>query len=198
MWLAEEAEHACALAAMAQAFGDTTEEAKHFTFFRDRRSVAGACAVRIGSAYEPGMLASYLTLGAMQEHTALTTYNAVGNLGVPCEFVHVLKEISRQEGRHLRFYKNSALALFEHYPSARTFVRLVVKHAWRPVGIDLLGLDRWKEIFFPALNNPATEEKLVYVDKILGELVQRSTPVMASFLMRQQQLNSSGSSRGRE
>jgi hypothetical protein len=185
MWLAEEAEHARALAAMACAYGYKGTRISHATFFRDRRSIAGAAAVRAGSVYEAGMLGSYLTLAAMQEHTALTTYNAVGDLAIPAEMKQILRRISRQEGRHMRFYKYGALAVFDQYPMARSFARQLILRAWRPVGIDLLGLKRWKEIFFPVLYTAPVLEKLMQVDSVLASIVERRTPVMQVFLERQ-------------
>lgn len=186
MWLAEEAEHARALAAMAYSYGYKSTRLDHATFFRDKRSIAGAVAVRAGSVYKAGMLGSYLTLAAMQEHTALTTYNAVGDLAIPAEMKQILRRISRQEGRHMRFYKNGALAVFDEYPIARRFARQLIIRSWRPVGIDLLGLKRWKEIFFPVLYTPSVLEKLTQVDSVLASIMGQRTPVMEEFLKRQE------------
>lgn len=185
MWLAEEAEHARALAAMSYSYGYSRSRLRHATLFRDKRSIAGAVAVRAGSVYEAGMLGSYLTLAAMQEHTALTTYNAVGDLAIPAEMKLILRRISRQEGRHMRFYKHGALAVFEEYPMARRFARQLITRSWRPVGIDLLGLRRWKEIFFPVLYTAPVREKLVQVDSVLASIMGTRTPVMEEFLERQ-------------
>lgn len=113
----------------------------------------------------------------------MTTYNAVANLRVPSQVSAVLKEMSRQEGRHMRFYKEGAMAVFRQYPGARSFVRAVVRKTWRPVGIDLLGLSQWKEVIAPiiSLDFPA---RFTQVDEIAERILGAPMPVMAAFLDR--------------
>jgi hypothetical protein len=182
MWLAEEAEHSRALEAMSRILGYPYKKASHDVLSRDSRALFSTFALRIGSMYQPGMLGAYLTLGAMQEHTALTTYNAIASLDIPTQISSILRDISRQEGRHMRFYRSSAEAVFRYYPKARIFVKNLVARTWRPVGIDLLGTAMWKETFLPYLNTESTRDRLVMVDEVASKLLGESISVMRVFL----------------
>jgi hypothetical protein len=111
-------------------------------------------------------------------------YNAIAKLDLPVEMTGILKEISRQEGRHMRFYKNGALAVFEQYPSARPFVRAVIRRTWRPVGIDLLGFERWREVVAPIVARPGVLARFIQLDDVAGGILDSHVGVMASFLER--------------
>lgn len=182
MWLGEELEHARSLGAIAAMLGHPPTRRNHSLAHRDRRSVLSALTARIGSLYPPGVLAAYLTLGAMQEHTALTTYNAVAHQELPDWVRTILKNISRQEGRHMGFYKKSALDVMELFPRSRAFARLIITKGWRPVGVDLLGVREWVDIFVPTLDGPEFCEKLSHVDKIASDLLQVDFRMMEQFL----------------
>lgn len=114
VWLVEEAEHARALAALSERFGGgAVARGKHSTFKRDKRSILAVPSLSVSSLYGRGITAAYMTLGVLVEYIAITTYNAIPKV-FPCEpMADVLRQMSRQEGRHLRFYRSGATALLQ-------------------------------------------------------------------------------------
>ncbi len=184
MWLGEELEHARALSAISTKLGYDAPRRAHSLLHRDKRSGIGAVGIRVGAVNRTGMLGGYLALGALQEHTALTTYNALARLDIPDGVASILRDIARQEGRHMRFYRTSALDVFEMYPMSRPFAREMIKRSWRPVGIDLLGLVEWKSVFFPVLEGSEYRAKLEQVDSIAADLLGSPIPLMERFLER--------------
>jgi hypothetical protein len=171
VWLVEEAEHARALAALSERFGGgAVDRRKHSTFKRDKRSILAVPGLTAASLYGRGITAAYMTLGVLVEYIAITTYNAIPKV-FPCEpMADVLRQMSRQEGRHLRFYRSGAGLLLQGDPKAQAFVRYVVTHFWRPPGVDLFGEPAWWEIFAPLMNDRASIARYRRVDGILGSL----------------------------
>lgn|SRR6266550_8092846 len=137
LWLAEESQHARVLAAVAGKYGDTPDHLSHGVFSRDRRSILTAPGLRVASIYPRGILAAYLTLGSMQEYVALTTYNALATHGLPATVTALLRQISRQEDRHVRFYRMGAEAVLSGDSRTQWFTRTLIDRFW-PAGDRLV------------------------------------------------------------
>lgn len=181
VWLAEEAEHSRAFMAMASRLGFNVDLPSHATLHRDRRAVIAAGALRAGSVYKAGMLAAYLCLGTLQEHVALSAYNAIArDPRTPQVIEPVLKRIAAQEGRHMRFYRQGAIAVFESFPETKAFVRAVSRRTWRPPGVDLLGKRAWADVFLPVLDSE-TGAMIRNVDHIASELLGEPMRLMERF-----------------
>jgi hypothetical protein len=171
VWLAEESEHSRALAHLADLYGYQRQKREHKLLGRDKRSIAAVVGLSIGGAvYSNGMCAAYLTLGAAQEYVALTTYNALAEENNDEVTRDILRQISRQEGRHLRFYRRGAEAILEGNSVAQKFCRWVLSTYWRPPGIDLLGREEWIRLFGKLLEVPENAAKYNGMDAMLDRL----------------------------
>jgi hypothetical protein len=181
VWLAEEAEHSRAFLAIASKLGCSSPLPSHRTLHRDRRSVITAGTLRAGSLYRAGILAAYLTLGTLQEFVALSTYNAIGrDPRTPAAIKPVLRSIAGQEGRHMRFYRQGAITVFDSFPKAKPFVRAVARHSWRPPGVDLLGKKEWADMFIPVLQS-RDGAAIFDVDRIASQLLGDRMALMKTF-----------------
>jgi hypothetical protein len=172
IWLAEESEHARALAALSLCYGRaTTRYRRRARWYTDTRSIKSVPVLKVGAAvYPKGMLAAYLTVGGLQEYVALTSYNAIAELTGDPVAKDILSQIARQEGRHMRFYRRGAEAVLDNDVRCQRFVRTVLSRFWRPPGVDLLGVDNWTRIFRPVLDDPTVVSRFRRLDDLCGEL----------------------------
>jgi len=167
-WLAEEAEHGRALRYLAGKLGlreappDRTARAS----VRSAFAWPSLAAARVlGSALE----ATYLTLGALQEYVALTTYRKLAELLDDPNAALVLRRIAAQEGRHLHFYRGAALVFLEEPWHAFVASRLL-RFLWRPPGIDLLGQAAWLNAFGPLLDHADYRSRLLRMDQLVRQM----------------------------
>jgi hypothetical protein len=131
------------------------------------------------------MLAAYLTTGTFVEFVAVTTYNALAQMVADEAAKEILTQMSRQEGRHMRFYRKGAIAVMEDSPSAQAFVREIVRRYWRPPGVDLYGYSEWVDVFAPLLRDPATLKRYLRMDDLCNEIPGlRGLRLMGPFLDR--------------
>jgi rubrerythrin len=174
LWLAEEAEHGRALEASAEKLGVLASKPYSRPKLRDPRSFTTWPTLYLSGFLIPHLEAAYCTLGSMQEYIALTTYRRIGEkVGDPA-LDELLKSIARQEARHMRFYREAAKILLE--PSAAKWVTTtLISHLWRPPGVDLLGWDRWLDIFRPLLQDEVYVRQLSTVDDLFGRLTGKDT-----------------------
>ncbi|MFJ7768025.1 ferritin-like domain-containing protein [Streptomyces sp. NPDC097107] len=169
LWLAEEAEHGRALSAAAERLGVRLRSPEKRPMLRDLRSVTTWPALYVSGALIPYLDAAYCVLGSLQEYIALTTYRRIA-VRVGDEALYgLLHDIARQEGRHMRFYAESAKVLLSE-PSARWVTVTLINHLWRPPGVDLLGLEKWLNVFRPLFDDHEYVSNLLRVDQILGKL----------------------------
>lgn len=184
-WSAEESEHSRALTRVASLYGVDKGIQSHDLLYRDKRSVLGSVASHIARLYPTGMTAAYLALGVAQEYTALTIYNHLAK-AVDCKEVsELLRRLSRQEGRHMRFYRVGAEALLGAAPLSQRFVKAALERYWRPVGIDLLGWERWIAAFGPFLAETSFRNEMLELDGIVGNLPgMAGTSLMETFIKR--------------
>jgi hypothetical protein len=182
-WLAEEAEHGRALRCLAGRLGvcDIPPDRRSRASLRSTIAWPSLTMARIlGSALE----ATYLTLGAMQEYVALTTYRKLADLIGDPHAALVLRRIAMQEGRHMHFYRGAALVLLEDpwhaYVASRLLGRL-----WRPPGVDLLGLAAWLDAFGPLLTDDDYRAQLLKLDPLVRRMPGfDGVELMKTFLLR--------------
>ena len=104
VWMVEEAEHGRALAGLASKYGWVGGDQLHDTLHRDKRAALALPLLKLISPYERGMLGAYMCLGVLVEYIAITSYNGIAAMQTDLGLRDVLGQMSRQEGRHLRFY----------------------------------------------------------------------------------------------
>lgn len=169
IWLAEEAEHGRAIDTVARKYGVTalptaTKRSNHRsirTFFT-WPALYGARAL-------PGVCAAYTALGAMQELVALKTYEKIAEL-TPAPVSDLLRDIARQEARHMKFYRGCAEVFLGESRKAQITTRRLLSQLWQPPGTDLLGRGTYEEIFAPVLTQVDFRKELLKVDKMLDRL----------------------------
>ena len=163
-WMAEEAEHGRALAAIASKAGIPVEPPRRSRFklwefgaFTGMRIVA------------PRVLqATYCVLGTTAEYIALSTYAEIARSSEDETVKRVLLDIVRQESHHMRFYRNTGTALLTDARTARRARRLI-EAVWRPPGIDLLGAAGHRETFGFLLKRPTFLQQLAKLDRIIDQ-----------------------------
>jgi hypothetical protein len=167
-WLAEEAEHGRALRYLAGLLGVCDIPPGRQSRSSIRSAVAWpslAMSRALGSAME----AAYLTLGAMQEYVALTTYRKLADLIPDPHAALVLRRIAAQEGRHMHFYRGAAMVFLENpwhaYVASRILGRL-----WQPPGVDLLGIAVWLNAFGPLLADEDHRSHLLRLDPLVRRM----------------------------
>lgn len=169
IWLAEEAEHGRAIDTVARKYGVTvlptaTKRSNHRsirTFFT-WPALYGARAL-------PGVCAAYTALGAMQELVALKTYKKIAEL-TPAPVSDLLRDIARQEARHIKFYRGCAEVFLSESRKAQITTRRLLSRLWQPPGTDLLGRGNYEEIFAPVLTQADFQKELLKVDSMLDRL----------------------------
>jgi len=183
-WLAEEAEHGRALNALAVRYESPV-------VIRDRHDRRPTLRNSISwpslAVLRPGwrqMQASYCVLGMVQEYVALITYKWLSNLVSGYAGACLLKAIARQEGRHMRFYREAA-EVFLTIPGATSIARQGLKHLWNPVGIDAIGADTWWEAFGRLMVDEEFQRDFQEVDRILDCLPgMESLEIAGNFLVK--------------
>lgn len=182
-WLAEEAEHGRALRFLASKLGITATPPDRSA----RASIRAALAwpsLATARFLGPALEATYLTLGAMQEFVALTTYRKIADLIGDPNAASVLRRIAAQEGRHMHFYRGGAL-LFLAVPWQAYVASQLIGRLWRPPGVDLLGITAWQSAFGPLLDQEDYRSRLLRLDDLLRQMpgFERSC-LMQDFLRR--------------
>jgi hypothetical protein len=130
-WLYEEMFHGFALKRFLEAADQPCIEAPGGRVtFSDR---VNSVATSLLSGFWPGFLALYMTWGAINELTTLTSYNRVSLLAGHPVLEDLLKRIVRDESRHFSFYYHKAEQLLADSTTAR-LTRFWVDRLWSPVG----------------------------------------------------------------
>lgn len=187
-WLAEEAEHARALAYMAVRRGWLEKPLNHGIAARDHRSAFGNLALFASRVSKWHLMAAYFVLGTIQEFVALSTYNALGQLAATDDAEgSILRAIAQQEGRHMRFYRSSGQTILKNNPSTRRSVEVLVNRFWRPPGVDLLGEDLWFQCFAPLMRGDDLLREIERVDQLVAAQFHIESDAGARWVIRARQ-----------
>ena len=182
-WLAEEAEHGRALRCLAAKLGVVDVPPERSARF-SMRATAAWPSLAASRLLGPALEATYLTLGALQEFVALTTYRKAADLVGDPNAALVLRRIAAQEGRHMHFYRGAAV-LFLNDPWNAHVAGLLIGRLWRPPGVDLLGLSAWLRAFGPLLAHDDYRSRLLHMDQLLAQLPGfDGQQLMSTFLRR--------------
>lgn len=183
-WLAEESEHGRALAFLARSHGLDPDRfqrrrpgrahraAATVAFFVLRRSrLADSAALGVGAAAEYMTRAMYQVFAARSEDPAVR---------------RLFSDLASQEGRHLGFFLGAAKASHpDANPLQLKLTGLLLRHIWRPVGVDRLGLDSWLSVFGPLFSDPAFADQMSRMDLVLERVpVMRGLQLMSRFQAR--------------
>ncbi len=172
IWLAEESEHARALAALAAKYGapEGRRRRSHGRLYRASRALTMLSKTWLARLFPQAMLAAYLTIGGLQEYVALTAYTALADRVAEPASANVLRRIARQEARHMRFYRHGADAVLAESAVARRVVRYLIESDWKPPGVRLFGAAGWADVFQPLLADRALVDRLLRMDRLVAAL----------------------------
>ena len=130
-WLYEETFHGHAIRRFLDAAGHPTPDRG-----RGRASLAqrieSALMAMVAGAW-PDFVAVHMTWGAINEITALTAYQRLGELAGHPVLQELLARIGRDEARHFAFYFKQAERRLAR-PGAARVARFLVDRFWAPVG----------------------------------------------------------------
>jgi hypothetical protein len=168
-WLAEEAEHARALAYLAVAYGDGRPPARRSDLRPRLRQTLAWPTIGVMRALGTRAIGAYGALGMAQEFVALSTYSYLSRRGNGQPGSRTLTEMARQESRHMRFYRSVAE---EYLPQrgAQGFARSALLKLWRPPGFDALGTEAWLDAFQPLLADDSYVDAVRGLDRLMDKL----------------------------
>lgn len=183
-WLCEEQEHAIVLRALARTRGYAPESFDHRLRTRDRRATIAVLGLRSLRLHQRAIVGLYFAVGAINEYIALSTYVYLASRAHSDNERAILRNLARQEGRHMRFYRSGLQSVMQSSgPVTRRLVRTILLVLWRPPGIDLLSKDRWLTAFTPVLASSVARARLVEADRVLNTIVGlEGLNLMAGFL----------------
>jgi hypothetical protein len=118
--------------------GESSDHARALRTSRVKRDNARLLGFALGSALGEGILALFMTWGALNEWTTQAGYARLSKLARHPVLAEVLGRIMRQEGRHIDFYSSQASRRLESRPMIQKFVRVALKRFWAPVGSGLM------------------------------------------------------------
>ena len=174
VWMSEETDHGRAFDALAGSLGTNRSagNVEHGTFSRDPRAAAALVALAGLRPLRRTMLAGYAVRGILVERVASAVYRTLRvvllSVGAYAA-AQIVGEILLQEGRHLKFFTRVAHAVLSNHPGTIRPVRWATETTWRPPGVDLYGLVKWKQLLQPVLTNPVFVEEVMSIDARLGE-----------------------------
>jgi rubrerythrin len=170
MWIAEEAEHSRALRCIAEQQGAreySVEVRRNLQErFRHQFATAGAFLSRLF----PSNDVLFLGVGAGAEHMTRTLYRRMAQQVEHDGLKRFLFHVAAQEGRHLSFFMDAAVSRSPSSELERTILRRALTRAWKPVGMDRIGSEKWIDIFWPLIDDAQTQEELRRMDQILDSI----------------------------
>ena len=94
----------------------------------------GLGSALVGASYT----AVHMTWGAVNEWTTQVGYSRLAARAQHPVLNELLRRIMRQEGRHIDFYANQAIARLDGNRKAQWVTRTALRRFWRPVGSDVM------------------------------------------------------------
>ncbi len=143
MWNFEEYWHGEALARVLEAHGEVAGEARVGTM-RQRLGwrITTSPILWMGfSAATKHFLAVHMTFGVINEWTTQGGYARLLQLADHPTLTELLKRIMKQEGRHIDYYRQTAIAHLDGSRAAQRTTRWMIKALWSPVGAGVMPTD---------------------------------------------------------
>jgi hypothetical protein len=124
----------------------------------------------IGSWLTKDFSAIYLTMGAINELSTATSYQAVARRSEHPVLRHLLSKIIKDERRHFAFYYNSAREWLGDNPAAERLDRLAIEHLWVPIGKGVKNQEEVDAIGLYLFDDEEGWEDLLKIDDRIGKL----------------------------
>lgn len=172
LWNYEEYWHGEALAAVLDAHGEPGG-APRVTDMRRRlgwRITTSPVVWMAFSAMTKHFLAVHMTFGAINEWTTQGGYaRLVQESGHPV-LDELLRRIMRQEGRHIDFYRQTAVEHLEGNPAAQRATRRTINRLWSPVGASVMPLDEIRHLVRTLFDGPDGRAVAERIDRRVDRL----------------------------
>jgi hypothetical protein len=175
VWMSEETDHGRAFDELKVRLGtdEKASNAEHGTFSRDPRAAVALLGLVALRPFRATMLAGYAVRGILVERVASAVYRTLRvellEAGANAA-AEIVGEVLLQEGRHLKFFTRVAKTVLTEYPRVVRPVRWATEATWRPPGVDLYGLARWRQLLSPILLSSEFIDEVLTIDARLGEL----------------------------
>ena len=148
LWNHEEYWHGEALARVLEAHGEPAGTARVAAMRRRLgwRITTSPLLWGAFSAVNPHFLAVHMTFGVVNEWT---TQGGYARLVQDCDhpvLAELLRRIMRQEGRHIDFYRQTAIEHLADQPAAQRTTRAALRHLWNPVGAGAMPEDETRHV----------------------------------------------------
>jgi hypothetical protein len=168
-WEREEAEHSRALHYLSENQAYTMPASRLGSIPPRRRLLAKLPAGPL--RWLPQTEFVYCALGAAGEYVALVSYTEVQKLIDDAVAVALLREIIRQEGRHLAFFMDAARVRAVNLSTLSGHTaRYAFKALWEPVGVPSLGIEAWRDVFAPLLKRESFRKRLTVMDRVIDTI----------------------------
>lgn len=166
VWQAEESEHGRIFEALARKYGVDAKPTG-----RTSIGVLNSTFLPLAGTLMPAtMRAAYCAQGSLQEFVALQTYLHIAELVEDPPVRMIIRDIARQESRHMKFYLTCANEYLAGSRLIQHLVRKTLEHRWSPPGVDLLGDREFRRIAAPLVNDERYRRRLLDMDAFAGRL----------------------------
>ena len=169
VWAMEEAEHARALRALVdgRAFPEVPPRPPEIA--RRRRALTRLPVSVLRRLPEPAVVAC--TFGATAEYVTIIVYRTIAEDLEDAAVRGLLRDIVRQEARHLAFLLAAARArAAELGPVHARVTRRVIRAMWEPPGVPSLGVEGWRDVFAPLLGRAELRARVASMDRMVDSI----------------------------
>lgn len=169
VWADEEAEHARALRALLAGRTYAPPPSRPPDISARRRLLTRLPLAPLRRLPEPAVVAC--TFGAAAEYVTIIVYRAVADQADDDVVRRLLRDIARQEARHLGFLLAAARARAAVLtPLHARVTRRVVRAMWEPPGVPSLGIEGWRDVFAPLLVRDDLRARVAAVDRMVDSI----------------------------
>src|SRR5947209_5933084 len=128
--------------------------------------------------------AVYLSIGAINELSTLTGYEALIRKSGHPVLKDLLSRIIKDERRHFAFYYNSAKEWLADNEAAQRFDRFMLNRVWVPVGKGVKNQEEVDALALYLFDDEQGEEDLLAIDEKIGALAARDEIALAELYER--------------
>lgn len=122
------------------------------------------------SAATKHFLAVHMTFGAINEWTTQGGYARLASLSGHPELSTLLRRIMRQEGRHIDYYRQMAVAHLEGSRAAQRTTRAMVRGLWDPVGSKVMPDEECRHLVRTLFGGPDGRAIVERIDRRIDRL----------------------------
>jgi len=156
-WAYEEFWHGEALAAVLRMHGievgfDQLRANRMKFGWKD--SLTPATQSVLGRLVGRDFIAVHMSWGAANEYTAVSAYKRMAAMEQDPVLAELLRRIAQQEARHVAFYVTQARQRLAASRKAQRLTRLLLNHAWAPVGSSIMSREEVVFVFGQLMSGP--------------------------------------------